>query len=608
MNKIRVADYVAQRLVDHGIEMVFLVTGGGAMHLNDALGNHPQLKYICNHHEQACAIAAEGYFRATGKLPVVNVTTGPGGTNAVTGVLGQWLDSIPAIYISGQVKWETTIYSCPEIPNLRQLGDQEGDIINIVKPITKYAQVINNPHTIKKEIDKAIFIATHGRPGPVWIDIPLDVQGAIVDESLLDEYNESEDEIIFDKCVLEHKADLLIERLKSSVTPSLYVGNGIRLANATDLYKRLVHKLQIPVLNAISGHDLIASDDQLSLGRPGICGDRIGNIMVQNSDLLIIIGTRLGLRQVTYNYGDFGRNAFKVMIDVDEAELNKPTLKVDLKIHADIKQFLEILIAKLEDISVPDFSTWVNWGNELKQKLPSLLEDNSTNPDYVNSYFFVDRLFNKLPADSVVVTGNGTAYTCTFQAMKIKEGMRVFANQGCASMGYCLPAAIGACVARDKKETILITGDGSIMMNLQELQTIAGYELPIKIFILENNGYVAIRTTQSSFFNKRFVGESPVSGVTFPNFKGISQAFGIKYVKIENETDLDNQICEVLKYNGPVVCEIAMDPNQSLFPKVSSMRLPDGKMISKPIERMAPFLDDSFQIKFQNDVLEKSLF
>lgn len=591
MSEIRVSDYIAKRLVDHGIKDVFMVTGGGAMHLNDALGNNPDLTYYCNHHEQACAIAAEGYYRASGRMPVVNVTTGPGGTNAVTGVLGQWLDSIPALYISGQVKWETTIYSCPEISNLRQLGDQEGDIINIIKPITKFAIILKDPLQVKRILDKAIFIATHGRPGPVWIDIPLNVQGAIIDTEKLEEYDSIEDEIFFDEKVIYDQTDLLVEKLFSSKSPVLYVGNGIRLAGATELYKNLFNKLQIPILCAISGHDLIPTDNQLFMGRPGMCGDRLGNIIVQNCDLMIILGTRLGLRQATYNYNDFGRKAYKIMVDIDEAEINKPTLKIDLKIHSDLKLFLDVLLKKLHKLQIPEFKAWVNWGNDLKKKLPTVLEDNPSNPLFVNSYYFADRLFNALSPYATVVTGNGTAYTCTFQVMKVKDGMRVFANQGCAAMGYDLPAALGACIANDKEQVVLITGDGSIMMNLQELQTIAAYNLPVKIFLLENNGYVAIRTTQTVFFDKRFVGESPQSRLFFPEFRKVVEAFGLKYFTIKNEKDTDEIIKQVLIENGPVLCEIKMDPAQTLFPKVASLRLPDGSMISKPMEDMFPFID-----------------
>lgn len=601
MNKIRVSDFIAQRLTEHGIKDVFMVVGGGAMHLNDAFGNHPGLTYYCNHHEQACAIAAEGYYRATGLLPVVNITTGPGGTNTLTGVLGQWLDSIPALYISGQVKWETTIYSCPEISNLRQLGDQEGDIINIVKPITKYAVILKDPEDVKKVLDKAIYIAIHGRPGPVWIDVPLDVQGAIIDSDSLEEYNFKEDEITFNEQVLNQQADILIEKLLSSKSPVLFVGNGLRLAGAVDLFQKLLDKIQVPVLNSISGHDLIATDDPLFMGRPGICGDRIGNIIVQNCDLLIVLGTRMGLRQTTYNYTDFGRNAYKIMVDIDNAELNKPTVKINLKINSDLNLFINILLEKLDKLQIPDFSPWIEWGTNLKRKLPSMLDDNPSNPQFVSSYLFVDRLFNLLPDDAMVVTGNGTAYTCTLQAMKIKKGMRVFCNQGCATMGYDLPAAIGACIGKDKKDIILITGDGSIMMNLQELQTIFAYQLPIKIFILENNGYVAMRTTQTAFFDKRFVGESPDSRLFLPRFEKIAPAFGLKYARIECEDNIDQKLTEVLNETGPIICEIKMDPDQTLYPKVASMKTPEGKMISKPMEEMFPFIELSDQYKYSSD-------
>jgi acetolactate synthase I/II/III large subunit len=598
MSKMRVADYIAHRLIEHNITDVFMVTGGGAMHLNDALGNHPGLTYYCNHHEQACAIAAEGYFRASGRMPVVNVTTGPGGTNTLTGVLGQWLDSIPALYISGQVKWETTIYSCPDIMNLRQLGDQEGDIINIVKPITKYAVILNEPLQVKKVLDKALYIAKNGRPGPVWIDIPLDVQGAIIDPSDLEEYNSNEDEIIFDKPLLEQNAELLICKLLAAKSPVLFIGNGIRLSGALELFDDFLDKIKIPVLNAISGHDLIETDNSLFFGRPGICGDRLGNIIIQNCDLLIVLGTRMGLRQATYNFSDFGRNAYKIMVDIDEAELNKPTVKIDLKIHSDLKLFLNIMLNKLNNTVLPDYTKWIDWGSRLKTQLPTILEDNISHPDYVNSYFFAKSLFDQLPDNSTVVTGNGTAYTCTFQAMKIKKGMRVFANQGCAAMGYDLPAAIGACIGKKKEEVILITGDGSIMMNLQELQTIFAYDLPIKIFILENNGYVAIRTTQSSFFDKRFVGESPNSRLFISNFEKLAKAFGIEYFKLGNETEVPVVLQKVLQSKGPVICEIKMDPEQTLYPKVASFRTAEGKMISKPMEDMFPFLPEISNSRF----------
>jgi acetolactate synthase I/II/III large subunit len=596
MSALRVADYIANWLVRHDIKDVFMVTGGGAMHLNDALGNHPDLTFYCNHHEQACAIAAEGYFRATGKMPVVNVTTGPGGTNTLTGVLGQWDDSIPALYLSGQVKWETTIDSCPDL-SIRQVGDQEGDIIHIVKPVTKYAVMLKEPKLVRKTLEKAYFIATHGRPGPVWIDIPLNVQSAIIDEQDLPTYDTSEDEISIDLDHINIQVSEVSDRIKHAKSPAFIVGLGIRLSNAEEEFAQLLQKTGIPVLTAISGSDFIESDSPLYFGRPGICGDRLGNITVQNSDLLIVLGTRLGLRQTTYNYDDFGRKAFKIMVDIDKAELAKPTFKPDLKIHCDLKFFLKALLDKLDEIKLPSFDSWLNWGNELKKMLPSMVEENKSTYGYINSYRFVESLFDKLPVPSQVVTGNGTAYTCTFQVMKIRKGIRVFANQGCAAMGYDLPAAIGACIGRHKKDTYLITGDGSIMMNLQELQTIAAYCLPVKIFLLDNNGYLAIRITQTSFFDSHFVGESPGSRLHFPDFEKIASAFGLAYYCVSDELKLDDIIQSVISHKGPVLCRIIMNPIQTLYPKVYSLRTDDGKMVSKPMEEMFPFLPDEIMKK-----------
>jgi Thiamine pyrophosphate-requiring enzymes [acetolactate synthase, pyruvate dehydrogenase (cytochrome), glyoxylate carboligase, phosphonopyruvate decarboxylase] len=592
MSLIRVSDYLVQRLVDAGISDVFLVTGGGAMHLNDAFGNHEKIRFHCFHHEQACAIAAEGYFRASGRLPVVNVTTGPGGTNAITGVLGQWLDSIPAIYISGNVKWETTIRSCPDL-QLRQLGDQEADIISIVSPIVKYASMLTDAEMVKYEIDKALYIATHGRPGPVWIDVPLNIQGAFVDPENCKDYNAEENCPGYNTEIISKQIDALIGQLQKAQSPLLMVGVGIRLAKCEEKLSELYTRYHIPVLTGISGHDLIESDSPYFFGMPGICGDRMGNLAVQNCDLLLVLGTRLGLRQTTYNYTDFARNAYKVMVDVDRAELEKPTLQLDLKIESDLDLFLNLLLKKLATQSqLPNYEEWNQWGQRVRTKLPGVITDNPSSDGFISSYLFTERLFDLLPDNSVVVTGNGTAYTCTYQAMKIKKGMRVFANQGCASMGYDLPAAIGASIAGNKSETILVTGDGSIMMNLQELQTIAANNLPIKIFLLENEGYVAIRTTQTSFFNKRFVGESPRSGLHLPDFKKVAEAFGIKFIRTNEEKTLDATIREVLNEQAPVFCEIKMNPDQTLFPKVASYKTEDGRMVSKPMEEMFPFVDE----------------
>jgi thiamine pyrophosphate protein TPP binding domain protein len=595
---IKVSDFIFRHLVEkHKIHHVFLVTGGGAMHLNDSIGHTEGLTYLCNHHEQASAIAAEGYYRASGTLCVTNVTTGPGGTNTITGILGQWCDSIPGLYISGQVKESTTISSCPKL-KLRQLGDQEVDIISIVKPITKYAVMVTNPYEIKYHLDKAIYLALSGRPGPVWLDIPLNVQGEIIDETLLKEFHPTELEKKNNKHFLSNQIDKLLTRLSIAKSPVIYVGNGVRLAGKTEEFIKLVEQLNIPIVTAISGSDIIWHDHPLCYGKPGICGDRIGNIMVQNSDLLIILGTRLSIRQISYAYDLFAPKAYKIMVDIDDAELEKPTLSIDLKIHADLRDFLDSLIIRLQHFQSPSFEHWRKWGHELKECLPTLSDDNPSIEGYVNSFVFADELFKQLHDGDVVVTGNGTAYTSTFQAMKINKGVRVFANQGCAAMGYDLPAAIGAIVSNTKGKTILVTGDGSIQMNIQELQTLITYNLPLKIFVLENEGYLAIKTTQNSFFDGHFTGSNPISGVVCPDMERIATAYNIPFIRVNEEGKvLEQTIQKVLETNGPIICEIKMHPMQTLYPKSASFMDVHGKMSSAPLEKMAPFMPDDLQSK-----------
>lgn len=594
---IKVSDLIFQHLVEkHNIQHCFLVTGGGAMHLNDSIGHTSGLKYICNHHEQASAIAGEGYYRTKGELCVTNVTTGPGGTNAITGVLGQYLDSIPGLYISGQVKTSTYKNTYPHL-SLRQLGDQEADIVAMVTPITKYAKTVTNPLDIKYELDKAIAIALNGRPGPVWLDIPLDIQGAMIDEKDLKDFNQSEIIDIVKHELVDNQISQLLERIKMSKSPVIYVGNGVRLAKREKEFIALAEKLNIPVVTAISGSDIIWHDHPLCYGKPGICGDRIGNIMVQNSDLLIVLGTRLSIRQVSYAYDLLAPKAYKVMVDIDQAELMKPTLNIDMPVHANLSEFIDKLsmaVEKRDDM--PDFAEWRIWGRNIESKLPTLVDDNPSIPGYVNSYIFADELFKQLVEGDVCVTGNGTAYTCTYQAMKVNKGVRVFANQGCAAMGYDIPAAIGAVVANDKGRTILVTGDGSLQMNIQELQTIVTNKLPIKIFVLENEGYLAIKTTQNSFFKGHFTGSNPESGIECPDLEKIAAAYGIPYISVsENDTPLVEAIKDTLNSDGPMICEIHMHPMQTLYPKSASFMDKNGKMSSAPLDKMAPFMPDDLQ-------------
>jgi acetolactate synthase-1/2/3 large subunit len=593
---IKTSDFIFKYLVEkYNIKDAFLIVGGGAMHLNDSIGKTKGLSYICNHHEQASAICAEGYYRSSGNLCVVNVTTGPGGTNAITGVLGQWFDSIPAIYISGQIKQSTCIQSYPNL-KLRQLGDQEADIVNIVKPITKYAVMIKDANEIQYHLDKAMYLALNGRPGPVWIDVPLDIQGELIDENNLKQFDEKELQKTANISLLQEQTDILLEKIKKAKSPVIYVGNGVRLAKREQQFLDIIKKLGIPTVTAISGSDLLWEDHPLYFGRPGICGDRIGNIMVQNSDLLIIIGTRLSIRQVGYAYEKIAPKAYKVMVDIDEAELNKPTLSIDLKINNDIKDFLDVLEQRIERGAIPSFEKWIDWGFDIKKEVPTLFDDNPSIDGFVSSYVFADELFNQLQSGDIVVTANGTAYTSTYQAMKIKKGVRVFANQGCASMGYDLPAAIGAAVANPKSRIVCIAGDGSIQMNLQELQTIVSYNLPIKIFILENESYLAIKTTQKSFFDGHIVGSDPSSGVICPNMSRIAQAYDIPYTFVSEEgKKLKQTIEKTLNAEKFAICEIKTDPWQSLCPKAASFMDENGKMDSAPLEKMYPFMSEEMQ-------------
>jgi len=586
---VKVSDYVFSFLAGKGVKYAFMLPGGGAMHLVDSLGRSQEIQYFCPRHEQAAAIAAEGYYRTSNKVAAVVVTTGPGGTNTLTGVIGQWLDSIPCIYISGQLKRKMIISACPDL-QLRQLGDQEINIVDIVKPVTKYAVMVTEPEKIKYHLEKALYIATHGRPGPVWLDIPLDVQAWMIDESKLADYNQREDEVIFDRDLIREQSRELVARIESSNCPVLFAGYGIRIAGAAELFTELVRRLNAPVVTGICGSDLIWSDHPLFFGRPGICGDRVGNMVVQNCDFILSIGARLGIRQISYNTDTFARGAYRAMVDIDRTELYKPTVFPHMRVHADAKLFIEEMLSVIGSKPLKPKQSWIKWCRERKATLPTILEDNPSNGKYVNSYVFTDELFKLIEPGSLVVTGNGTAYTGTFQIMHIKKGVRVFANQGCASMGYDVPAAIGACIARNKKPTVLLTGDGSIQMNIQELGTIAFHRLPIKIFVLNNDGYLAMRITQDTYFKGRYVASDRKDGVYYPEISRVAEAYGLQTVKLDNEQNLSSKIQQVMNMPGPVLCEVIMDPKQTLYPKLSSEEMPDGTLVSKPLEDMYPFL------------------
>ncbi len=584
---IRVADYIAQTLVRHGVRHVFLVTGGGAMHLNDALGRCPGLELVCCHHEQACAMAAEGYFRTSHRLAAVNVTTGPGATNAITGVYGAYVDSMAMVVVSGQSKWETLVRSTP-LP-LRQLGDQEVDIIRMVAGITKYSVLVKDPLSIRYHLERALHLALNGRPGPVWLDVPINVQATKVNPAALTAYDPAEDAPAYSTADLGAAVQAIIARLQTAERPVIYAGTGIRLAGQYELFLELAGRLGVPVATAWNSNDLLMDDHPAYAGRPGSLGNRAGNFTVQNADFLLILGSRLNIRQVSYNWENFAPRAFKAMVDVDAAELQKPTLSIDLPVHVDLRDFLPAL-AEATTNWQPRHTGWLVWCRERLTRYPVVLPEYWAIADKVNPYCFMDRLFKRLAENELVACGDGTACVTAFQAATIKPGQRLFHNSGCASMGYDLPAAIGVAMAFPGRRVICLAGDGSIMMNLQELQTIVGRQLPVKIFILNNMGYHSIRQTQQNFFADNIVGCGTDSGLSFPDFGRLALAFGLPFQRCHRHAELDATIAETLASPGAAVCEIMLDLAQVFSPKLTSRKLEDGRMVSSPLEDMAPFL------------------
>jgi acetolactate synthase-1/2/3 large subunit len=584
---MKLSDYVANKVAELGVQHVFMVTGGGAMHLNHSLGTHPKLECIFNHHEQASAMAAEAYCRCSNRLPLVSVTTGPGGTNAITGVYGAWTDSISMIIISGQVKYETTVHSTG-LP-LRQYGDQEIEIVELVKPVTKYAIMVTDPLTIRYHLEKAFYLATNGRPGPCWIDIPLDIQGTQIDVNSLVGFDPMPNDYLPPPADLDYLITKIFKIIQTAKRPVVFAGGGVRISGRHDAFLKLIDLLGIPVVTGWNAHDVIPNDHPLYVGRPGTVGDRSGNFAVQNADVLLILGSRLNIRQVSYNWNSFARKAYKIWVDIDEHELSKPSVHADLPIVADLKIFMPALIKASYPGPTIGHKEWINWNKERQVKYPVVLPEYWNNTK-VNPYCFMETLFKQLPENQVIVSANGSACVTSFQAAYIKSGQRLWTNSGCASMGYELPASIGACKSVGNATTICLAGDGSIMMNLQELQTIVTNQLPIKIFLLNNSGYVSIFQTQRNFFNGEEVGAGPKSGLGFPDFKKLCAAFGLPYFSCENHEGMSYAIERTINQTGPVFCEIFVDEQIPFSPKLASKQLPDGKIVSPPLEDLAPFL------------------
>lgn len=586
---MRVSEYIANHLAELGVRHIFMLTGGGAMFLNDALGNQAGIQPIFNHHEQASSIAAEGYARITNTPGVINVTTGPGGINALNGVFGAWVDSIPMLVLSGQVKRETLVSSY-NIPGLRQIGDQEADIIGMVKGITKYAVLVTDPQTIRYHLERAWHLCKTGRPGPCWLDIPIDVQSSQIDPASLKGYDPHEDDQQTHELNLSQVCAEIVKKIGMARRPVILAGKGIRLAGAIDSFERVRKKIGMPVAAAWTGIDLIAYDDPLYAGCSADVGTRAGNYAVQNADLLLILGTRMSLRQLTYNWKAFARHAFKIHVDIDPAEFQKPMFTADLPLACDLKEFLEELDRQIDAAKYKSIhDEWVQWCRERVRKYPTLQERHKEfKGEFINPYYFMDRVFDLMKDDDIVVCGNGAANVVTFQAAKIKRGQRLFCNTGDASMGYDLPAALGASIAAPTHRVLCMAGDGSLQLNIQELQTMKQLNLNVILFVLNNNGYLSIRLSQNNFF-KRLVGESPASGVTFPDTLKLADAYGLPSMKIDAQ-NFESGLKQVLASSGPLVCEVILNPDQPFEPKISSRQLPDGKIVSAPMEDMFPFL------------------
>ncbi len=632
--KQKISNYIAQYLVDAGITQTFTVTGGGAMHLNDALGHQSGMNCLYQHHEQACAIAAEAYARIHDKPALLCVTTGPGGTNAITGVVGGWLDSIPMLVISGQVRYDTTARWSGT--GIRAMGDQEFDIVKSIDCMTKYSEMVIDPMRIRYCLEKAIYLSSSGRPGPTWLDIPLDVQGAFVDPDSLVGFDAADYEAggtgwssddlsslpvisedyagqgelrqILPPPVTRETARVIIEKIRAASRPVFNAGNGIRIAGAHDIFMKVAERLGIPVVTGWNSQDCIYDTHPLYTGRGGGMGDRPGNFAIQNSDLVFSVGSRLSIRQVGYNYKTWAREAYVIVNDVDPEELKKPSVHADMTVHADAGDLLEVMWLVLQDEypeETPVFKggtglkdmTWCETCRMWKEKYPvvqphHMADDPERN---ANVYALVEVLSSRVKENQITVVGNGSACVVGGHAYIIKPGQRFISNSAIASMGYDLPAAIGACVAaKDAGDIILLTGDGSIQMNLQELQTIIHHKMPIKIFLINNNGYHSIRQTQKNFFGEPLVGIGGDSyDLSFPDMEKLAAAYGYPYIAVHHNGELVSGVERTLAETGPVICEIYVTTDQNFEPKSSAKRLPDGTMVSPPLEDLSPFLPDS---------------
>ena len=581
---IRLADFVVKFLASKGIKTVFTVSGGGSIFLCDALYKSKKINYVSHHHEQAASFAAESYARTNKKVGCCFVTTGPGGTNSITGVSSAWIDSVPVIFISGQVFLNQTIKKTKK----RQIGVQEINIIDLVKPITKYSKMILDPNTIGYELEKAYTLSKLGRPGPVFIDIPADIQNAMIDEKKI-----SKKKFIIKKksTNINKKINVLTRMLKKSKKPLIHLGHGVRLAGASKLVKNFFNKYKIPFILTWNADDIISHKHKMYSGRAGAFGERGSNFIVQNCDFYLSIGTRLPYMVTGYNAKKFASRAkFKAMVDIDESELNKKDLKLNMKIKCDAKYLLEALYKNIKNYKFE--KNWIRYCKNIRNKYPILINKMKNEKKYVNSYFFVKTLSDLIKEGESIITDMGFSFTTSHQAMDIKENQNFITNSGHAPMGWGLPAAIGSYFSLRKKnrKVICLTGEGGLQMNIQELATIMHHKIPMKIFIFNNGGYLTIKQTQILGFKGRIMGADKKSGLSFPSYLELSKAHKMKYMKISNHKNLKNKVSKVLKTKGPIICELIMNPNEEQIPKAINKRNSEGKSIPTEFEDMYPFL------------------
>lgn len=587
--RVKVSDYIADFLVRRSITEIFTVVGGGAMHLNDSFGHHPKLHCIYNHHEQASSIAAEAYFRIDNKMAAVCVTSGPGAINTLNGVAGAYMDSVPMIVLSGQAKTGITVRSSGL--KLRTLGNQEFDIVSALGNMTKYAEMVMDARKIRYCLEKAFDIAASGRPGPCWLDIPLDIQGAYIETDELEGYTAEAGKSIFNGGGPDEAVRKVAEKIRSAKRPVIYAGNGIRISGATDIFRKLVDKTGIPVVTCWDSIDLMETENEYYVGRGGTMGDRAGNFAVQNSDFLLCIGSRLNIYQVGYDVRTWARESYVVDVDIDAEELKKPTIRVDLPVCADAGEFMQALLETVSPDSKTRYAEWSVQCRKWKEYYPVIQKKHYEDKGAVNIYAFIDRLSRKLPENAVTVVANGSASVVGSQTYYIKKGQRFIMNCGLSSMGYDLPAAIGACAASGGKDVVCIAGDGSIQMNIQELQTIVTNKLPVKIFVINNGGYHQIRQTQNNVFHNGLVGVGPESGdLGFPDFEKLAGAYGIPYCRICDNAGIDEKTGNVLTAESFFLCEVVCSTTQIFEPKSATKKLDDGTLVSPPLEDMAPFL------------------